>query len=136
MIEYAKLIIDFGLVVLVWVVQFAIYPGFRYFKKSDLQLWHPIYSRQISWVVAPLMLAQLGIAFYMLTVVQSWFVIGNLILVAATWIITFFWAVPLHKHIENHYDFDDQIDQLITMNLIRAWIWTIICIWTIVIMTV
>lgn len=135
MIEYGKLVIDFGLVVLVWVVQFAIYPGFKYFKKAGLQHWHPTYSRQISWVVAPLMLAQLGIAFYMLTIVQSWFVIGNLILVAATWIITFFWAVPLHKHIEKHYDSDKEIDQLITLNLVRAWIWTIICIWTIVVMT-
>ncbi|WP_235297989.1 hypothetical protein [Portibacter marinus] len=134
MIEYTKLIIDFGLVVLVWVVQFAIYPSFQFYAVEDLKKWHPKYTLGISWVVAPLMLAQLGVAIYLATIHQSLFIIGNLALVIATWIITFVWAIPLHHAIDHQDELASELAQLLIVNRVRAFIWTVIFIWTVGVM--
>lgn len=134
MIEYSKLLIDFGLVVLVWLVQFAIYPSFKYYELENLKKWHPKYTLGISWVVAPLMLAQLGMSIYLLTINQSWFIIGNFVLVLSTWLITFLWAIPLHRNIDLKENIDNDLDALLLQNKIRAWIWTAIFLWTVWIM--
>lgn len=134
MIEYGKLLIDFGLVVLVWVVHFAIYPGFRYFQINDLKKWHLVYTKGISYVVAPLMLAQLGLAIYMAVQITTLFVIGNIILVLATWLITFIWAIPLHNAIDQKDHLDKEFSQLMKVNLVRGIVWSFIFLWTLYIM--
>lgn len=126
MIELFKVLIDFGLLVLVWLVQFAIYPGFKYYSDVNLKRWHPLYSRGISYVVAPLMLAQLALSIYFLISLPTWVFTLNLVLVFATWMITFFWAVPLHAKIETVEKPYKALDQLLKVNRLRAWIWTMI----------
>ncbi len=135
MIEYLKLLLDFGLVVLVWTVQLAIYPGFRYFQTSDLKIWHPKYSRGISFIVAPLMLGQLGMSIYFLGLNVTSYTIGNLVLVLVTWVITFGWAIPLHKAIDQKAEFSVEVESLIKINRLRALTWTIILLWTIGLLT-
>ena len=51
-------IVDFGLVVLIWLVQLIIYPSFSYTAKDELQTWHQRYVARITVVVGPLMLLQ------------------------------------------------------------------------------
>ncbi|MBX2821145.1 MAG: hypothetical protein KTR29_15725, partial [Rhodothermaceae bacterium] len=59
--QEARTVVDFGLLVLIWIVQLIVYPGFKY---SDIHLfgdWHSQYSMLISFLVIPLMLSQVGI---------------------------------------------------------------------------
>ena len=39
-IDIARVIIDFGAVVLIWMVQLVVYPSFTYFQKKELMDWH------------------------------------------------------------------------------------------------
>ncbi|WP_235290702.1 hypothetical protein [Portibacter lacus] len=135
MIEYFKLLIDFGLLIMVWLVHYSIYPSFQYFSKEELLNWHPKYTRSMMWIAGPLMLAQLGVSIYVMTISNATFIILNLVLVITTWLITFLWAVPLHRSIEQGGNIGTILKKLMKMNRIRAWIWTIIFIWTLKIMT-
>jgi len=57
----ARLVVDFCLVVLIWLVQLIIYPSFRYMSPEQLAIWHPKYTTLITLVVGPLMLAQVAV---------------------------------------------------------------------------
>ena len=50
---------DFGLLVLIWMVQLVVYPGFKYYQRERLLEWHARYTSRISYIVGPLMLGQL-----------------------------------------------------------------------------
>lgn len=135
MIEFGKLLVDFGLVILVLIVQVVIYPSFKYFSNADLLKWHPIYTKRFSFIVMPLMLAQLAYSIYFVTVNQTIYTVGNLILVAIVWAITFVKAIPLHNNISNTGDRLSLTNNLIKWNLWRMILWCAIFLWTVFIMT-
>ena len=87
-LSYLRLLFDFGLVVLIWLVQLIIYPGFKFQERQNLLSWHKKYSKRISVIVIPLMLAQL-----LITVLQlnegSILLYAIALLVLAVWSITF-----------------------------------------------
>ena len=116
--------VNTGTLVLVWVVQWMIYPSFPYFAKSELVEWHSRYAPRMSRVAAPLMIAQLlGYSFLLAEDFSAWNTIKGL-LVLVTWGITMGIFVPLHAKIAStHYDEGD-IDRLVRLNLIRAFAWT------------
>jgi len=118
------LIVDFGLVVLIWVTQLIVYPGFRYYQSEDLQRWHERYTRQVSYIVIPLMFAQLGLIIHALVTNFSWLrvVIGMMIL--AVWVSTFTQAVPLHAKIAQGQNLSVNISALIRVNWLRTFLWT------------
>ena len=43
-IEAIRSVVDFGAVVLIWLVQLVIYPSFLHYAESDLVNWHKIYT--------------------------------------------------------------------------------------------
>ena len=53
------LAIDFGMFVLIWLVQLIIYPVLDEVSIEKFSKWHEIYCRRIAFVVLPLMIAQL-----------------------------------------------------------------------------
>ncbi len=57
-----RLLLDFGLVVLIWIIQRIVYPGFLHYSTENLVVWHRQYTSRFSAIVIPLMLAQLGIS--------------------------------------------------------------------------
>ena len=65
LIAISQLIVDFGLLVLIWIVQLIIYPSFLYYKSKNLMVWHQKYTERIAVIVLPLMLMQLAIAIYL-----------------------------------------------------------------------
>ncbi len=91
--------IDFALVVLIWMVQLLIYPGFLYFGADGLARWHPVYTGRITWIVAPLMFAQAGLVGWSLLQSASFTNLAAAAAVAVAWSITFAQAVPLHQTI-------------------------------------
>ena len=64
--DLLQLLVDFGLVVLIWIVQLIIYPSFLYYNSNTLSKWHKTYTGRITTIVAPLMIAQIAIAAYLL----------------------------------------------------------------------
>ena len=126
MIEVFKLIVDFGILVLIWLVQLVIYPGFLHYSTQDLLKWHGKYTVGISIIVAPLMLAQLllhGTDSYLDLNPLN---VATLLLVIATWIMTFGWAMPLHSKINDGEQVVENVQKLVSMNKYRTLTWTLI----------
>lgn len=134
-IHSIRMLIDFGLVILIWMVQLIIYPGFSYYSNDNLLKWHKIYTPRITMVVAPLMFIQLGIAVYLSVFEFSTVTLIYSILVLSTWFSTFIYFVPLHQKIEKNKDLNVSVSKLITRNWIRTFQWSFIFFYGIYIFT-
>lgn len=119
-------LIDFGLVILVWMTQLVVYPSFTYFSPGDLPLWHRRYTTSISFLVVPLMLAQL---FTHSVGLWQHFSLPRLltaILIGLIWINTFGYAVPLHNKISAGINVTVSARQLVAVNWYRTALWTVV----------
>ena len=121
-----KLLIDFGLVVLIWMTQLVVYPSFTYFSESDLVNWHTRYTTAISLVVMPLMLLQVITHGFQLTTDFSWMKVIAAVLIGLAWINTFFYAVPLHNKIAAQQSVSEAAQGLVSVNWYRTVIWTVV----------
>ncbi|MFS4492419.1 hypothetical protein [Maribacter sp. 2308TA10-17] len=129
-VELLRLLFDFGLLVLIWLVQLVVYPGFQYYNAENLLKWHQKYTIGISVVVIPLMFGQLITAVLLLFELKTIFTIGSLFLISMVWAITFLQFVPLHRKIAVG-EFDNTLlKKLVRRNWSRTLIWTVIFIWT------
>ena len=119
-------IVDFGLVVLIWMVQLVVYPGFQYYDKESLLRWHGPYTQNITYIVLPLMVGQLALhGFGLWNDLHPVRVIA-MALVIGTWVVTFVYAVPLHGKIGEGVDMTQSVVSLIRINWIRTVMWTAI----------
>jgi hypothetical protein len=125
-IHEVRPIIDFGLVVLIWMVQLIVYPGFSFYSEKHLLKWHKFYTPRITIVVAPLMFLQMGIALYLSFFEFSTLNLIYLILVLSTWLSTFSYFVPLHQKIEANMDPLQSAKKLTKGNWLRTFQWTFI----------
>ncbi|WP_340199513.1 hypothetical protein [Ascidiimonas sp. W6] len=126
LIELLRLMVDFGLVVLIWMVQLIIYPGFRHYQEARLLYWHPKYTSLITFVVAPLMLGQLFLHSLQLFENNNWYTLISFVLVLFTWILTLTQAVPLHKNLTDGTHIPESTEKLIRTNWNRTALWTLI----------
>ena len=117
-------IVNFGLLVLTWMVQLIVYPGLQYYNADNLAKWHQAYTPAISIVVIPLMFGQLFISGYLVFNKTHYLNIIVMILVILVWIITFAMAVPAHNKIASGIEPYKQIAELIKINWYRTIIWT------------
>ncbi|MEO9952181.1 hypothetical protein [Nonlabens sp.] len=117
-----KLLIDFGLVVLIWMVQIIIYPSFLHYTSEKLSVWHPLYTRKITSIVAPLMLAQLSISVYLMItqLTYSFYEIIDLLLIATNWLLTMLVFISLHEKIEHNSTDRDIQTKLVKYNWVRV----------------
>lgn len=128
--EYAQLfsqislLVDVGLVVLIWLVQLIIYPSFTYYTPDNLIKWHQKYTTRLAFVVIPLMLCQLVLAvssvFYHLNIVSF----CSLIIVLFLWIFTFLSFAPLHFQISEGNTSQSLLKLLIQRNWFRTFFWS------------
>lgn len=126
-----KLLSDFGLFVLIWIVQLIIYPSFQYYAKEDLIKWHHVYTQRITIVVLPLMLGQLVLSFWLLyDNYRQFYEVVNIILVVLTWATTFSIFVPLHNNISKATAIQQTTSKLIHWNWMRTLIWSLVLILT------
>lgn len=131
MVEATRLLIDFGLVILIWMVQLVVYPSFKYFAAQDLVKWHQKYTVRIAFIVIPLMLGQLIISGLQVYEAQSFYTIGSFIMVLSLWAITFALFVPMHAKIESNSFFPKELYLLEKRNWIRTVLWNLIFVWSI-----
>jgi len=123
-LQYFQLLIDFGLVVLIWMVQLLIYPSFLFYEQKGLINWHKKYTSRLSFIVIPLMFAQLIIVIYKVLTVFNVVSTINGIVVLALWIITFSKFVPLHSAIALGESNKKILLTLVHKNWYRTALWT------------
>lgn len=116
-IKLLELLISSGLLILIWLIQILHYPSFRFVDPTQFTTFAGFHGARISLIVMPLMLAELGLAFYF----RSPIILG---LIIAIWASTFFLQVPCHNKLVVAYD-PQIIERLISTNWIRTVLWTI-----------
>ncbi|TDT44907.1 hypothetical protein CLV90_1986 [Maribacter spongiicola] len=125
-INILGILIDFGLVVLIWIVQLIIYPSFTFYNHKNLVLWHKKYTRLIAYIVGPLMVSQLALSIYHCITEIEPYQLLKLILIIFVWVITMLQFVPLHNRIINN-EFDHKVLlSLVRKNWLRTTLWTVI----------
>jgi hypothetical protein len=112
---------------LIWFVQLVHYPLFLYASKRDFALFSKAHQRRTTWVVAPLMLVEMGSASALLLLVsdplaQGLAVAGWLILVLI-WLSTASIQVPLHRRLSSGYS-PAVAQRLVRTNWVRTLGWT------------
>ena len=121
-----QLLFDFGLVVLIWLVQLIIYPSFCTMQSQDLVKWHVSYTQRISIVVIPLMLGQLFIVVYQVWNEVSPVKLVTLVLVLVVWLITFLFFIPAHNKIASG-NFDQRsLKKMVRVNWWRTVLWSLV----------
>jgi hypothetical protein len=131
-LELPRVLIDFGLVVLIWMVQLLIYPSFKHFPSSVLFKWHSRYTFNMALVVMPLMLGQLIIYTIQIFFEQTLFSICGMLIVLTLWMSTFIQFVPLHQQISDNSFSNKTLELLVSRNWIRTALWTGLFIWSLI----
>lgn len=122
----ARLLIDFGFMILIWAVQLVIYPCFQYYSKENLLVWHKSYTLRVTFIVLPLMLSQLALAVIQLWHFQNWYTVSSILIIASLWILTFSIFVPLHQSIDNTIPAPDVCHKLVSKNWMRTVLWSLL----------
>ena len=121
-----QIVIDFGLLVLIWMVQLVVYPSFLFFDSPGLRRWHAKYTVMITIIVLPLMFGQ--VVFH---AVSIWIAISipqvmQVVFIVSAWWVTFFKAVPLHRGIDLGQHTAETIKSLIRWNWSRTVLWSLV----------
>jgi len=127
MIEITRLVLDVGLLVLIWMIQLIVYPSFLFYTAKELTAWHKMYTKAIALIVIPLMLGQLGITIYQVFLVQNTYTLTSIVLVVFLWGITLLKFAPMHQQISDGNTHVQLLKKLVQNNWIRTLIWTILC---------
>ena len=118
----ANAVFCFVLTGLILTIQLVHYPLFLKIKPENFSNYEKAHTKKITVLVAPLMIAELLLAFLLFfqsTNITSFIL---LILVALIWSSTFFIQVPLHSKLVENYS-KEHIQKLIKSNWIRTIIW-------------
>jgi len=116
--------VTWALVGLIWVVQLVIYPAFAMVGSERFQRYHEAHTRSITWVVAPLMLAELGTAAWLLHLeLREPAFLWALVPLGFNWLSTMLVQVPLHEGLAQGFDPAAQ-QRLVMTNWWRTAAWT------------
>jgi hypothetical protein len=116
--------VDFGMLVLIWLVQLTIYPGFAYMSPEAFPSWHEKYMNRMGFIVGPLMLTQPVLIALQIWLNPSAFHYIAAALVGLAWLSTALFSVPNHRSLQkNGYD-ARAIAQLVLTNWIRTAAWS------------
>lgn len=129
LLEFATLLVDAAMFLLIWCVQLIIYPSFLFYSKEQLQTWHYNYTFRISYLVVPLMVSQL-IGSLLMVFQQA--DLQNMVYCAGvllSWILTFAFFVPLHNKISKGEASLTDLHKLVKWNSGRTFLWTFLLLW-------
>jgi len=124
------MLFDFGLVILIWMVQLVVYPSFAAFQTENLIEWHSLYMVRITYIVLPLMLGQAFFATIQGYRNRTVYTMGSLLLVVLLWMLTFTIFVPLHNEIASGDFSSETLNELVSKNWIRTTLWSFLFVWT------
>lgn len=124
--QHILFLADFGMLIVIWLVQLVIYPSFLSMDRSVMPTWHRRYTFRVSWVIMPLMCSQLSLGAYAAFQYSKISHLLSLILILGTWALTFLISVPLHQKIQAGEGDATVIRRLIETNWPRTILWTVI----------
>lgn len=119
-------LLDFGLVVLIWLVQLVIYPSFVYTDKSQLVGWHRRYTQYMGMIAGSLMIGQMVVVVLQCLTDRGVAVWCSAVLVFAVWVLTFCFFVPTHQRIDNGAVEDALLQRLVHVNWWRTVLWSVL----------
>lgn len=125
-ISILRLLVDFGLLVLIWVVQLIVYPSFLFYNKENLITWHRKYTPLVGYIVAPLMVLQLSLSIYQISNAVTLNNIISVMMISTIWIITFLQFVPIHNNISNGSTSEKMLLSLVKKNWLRTFLWSLL----------
>jgi hypothetical protein len=109
---------------ILWIVQLLVYPGFAEIPAQSWLSYHQRHCSRITWIVAPLMVAELGLAAEWVWRGSGWAPIANLAGVLAGWLLTFFLSVPLHDRLGSGLNEPALTEGLVKTNWPRTILWS------------
>lgn len=114
-----------ALVGLIWTVQLVHYPLFAQVGAEAFRSYHARHTRQITWIVAPLMAAELLTAMLLVArgLREPW-LLASLAPLAFNWISTWRVQIPLHDRLAKGFDADVH-RRLVATNWWRTTAWSI-----------
>ncbi|MEM9921473.1 MAG: hypothetical protein AAF990_25450 [Bacteroidota bacterium] len=114
---------------LIWFVQVVHYPLMAEIEPTNFISYERQHTLRTGWVVAPVMLAELGSGVGLL-LTPIWAGLGFQLLIvslaalAGVWLSTFLIQVPLHQSLSQAYD-RHKIKRLVNTNWIRTFLWSL-----------
>jgi hypothetical protein len=114
-----------ALVGLIWAVQLVLYPLFAQVGADTFRAYHARHTRQIAWVVAPLMAIELLTAVLLLKggAREGW-LLTSFVPLAFNWLSTWRIQVPLHHRLAGGFDAEAH-RCLVTSNWWRTTAWSL-----------
>ena len=116
--------LDFGLFLVLWLVQLIIYPNFYYIAETTFISWHFTYVKRIMLFVLPLMAGQLTMHAALFYAAPSFMEALVLLLILIAWTVSLFWSAPCHKQLHEQGRSEKIIRSLLLSNLFRTICWT------------
>ncbi len=129
MLLLGQLITACAMTGIIWMVQIVTYPQFLEVPESAFLNYHDRYMQRMSWVVGPIMVAELilaviGVWYFWETGIR-WHILIASLLVPLVWLVTFFLQVPQHASLAESGWNETTVRQIIQGNWIRVAIWTV-----------
>jgi len=121
-----RTLLDFGMLVILWLVQLVIYPSFLSCDSAKLTDWHKAYTQRVGWVIIPIMFTQLPLVAWMTWAGQDIRHILSLFLLILCWVLTFAVSVPLHRKIDAGDTSEATLRRLVSTNWPRTVLWTVV----------
>jgi len=103
----------------IWIIQCVHYPLMKFVDPGQWREFHQKHSQQITFIVGPLMLLQLGSAFLMNEKMEI--CVGLSVLV---FLFTGLISVPLHNKLAQGYE-ERTLKSLVSTNWLRTLTWTL-----------
>jgi hypothetical protein len=119
-----NLALSWGLLILIWLVQVIIYPGFHRIPPDIFIDYHRWYVNRISCIVLPLMISEIGITTWWLMDAGTPGAIISTLLVVIIWSSTFLLQVPIHNRLKSGKK-EALIRRLVVTNWIRTIAWSL-----------
>jgi len=114
-----------ALVGLIWTIQCVHYPLFALVGPENFKFYHQRHTTQITWVVAPLMLTELGTAAWLvLAGARDPWLLASLAPLAFNWLSTWRVQIPLHDGLGGGFEAQVHL-RLVQSNWWRTASWTL-----------
>ena len=107
----------------IWLVQKLVYPFFRLIGKDEFKNCHQFHTRQITWIVAPVMTIELITGIWLLHQSFNQIFLWNLFSIVCLWVLTATVNVPAHNNLK--YDSEISKKNLVYRNWFRTLIWSV-----------
>jgi len=114
-----------ALVGLIWVIQLVHYPLFAQVGRETFQDYHRRHTRQITWVVAPIMFTELATAAWLVFAGsrEPW-LLASFVPLGGNWLSTWRVQIPLHEKLAKGFD-EQTHERLVATNWWRTAAWTL-----------